>query len=76
MAGKFELFVDEDSRIRFRLVNPDGSVLAMSGQYPDKDHAADAIKDVRECAGMGLIQDLTPNAGLIHAGMPRHPLSP
>lgn len=64
MAGKFELFVDDESRIRFRLLNPDGSILAVSGQYPDKNHAADAIKEVRECAGMGLIQDLIPNAGL------------
>ncbi|MFD5277973.1 YegP family protein [Pseudarthrobacter sp. NPDC058362] len=60
MAGMFELFTDEDSRVRFRLVAPDGCVLAVSGQYPDKHQAATAIKDVRECAGTGLIDDLTP----------------
>lgn len=60
MAGTFELFADADSRIRFRLVAPNGCVLAVSGQYPDKYQAAAAIKDVRECAGTGLIQDLTP----------------
>ncbi|MGC0237413.1 YegP family protein [Arthrobacter sp. SD76] len=70
MAGTFELFADEDSRIRFRLVAPDGSVLAVSGQYPDKYHAAAAIKDVRECAGTGLITDLAP-AGLALARPPR-----
>lgn len=70
MAGTFELFADEDSRIRFRLVAPDGSVLAVSGQYPDKHHAAAAIKDVRECAGTGLICDLAP-AGLALATTPR-----
>lgn len=60
MAGTFELFVDEDSRIRFRLVMPDGNVLAVSGQYPDKRQAAAAIEQVRECAGTGLIHDLAP----------------
>ena len=36
MAGTFELFTDEDSRIRFRLVAPDGSVLACyrQGRFP------------------------------------------
>lgn len=67
MAGTFELFVDEDSRIRFRLMAPDGQVLAVSGQYPDKYTAADAIKDVRECAGTGLIRDLAPAATLVRA---------
>jgi uncharacterized protein YegP (UPF0339 family) len=65
MAGTFELFVDEDSRIRFRLVTPDGRVLAVSGQYQDKHQAAAAIKDVRECAGTGLIRDLA--AGPVQA---------
>lgn len=71
MAGTFELFVDEDSRIRFRLVAPDGSVLAVSGQYPDKYKAADAIKDVRECAGTGLIRDLAPAASPVRCRAPR-----
>jgi uncharacterized protein len=71
MAGTFELFVDEDSRIRFRLVAPDGNVLAVSGQYPDKYKAADAIKDVRECAGTGLINDLAPAASLVRGRAPR-----
>ncbi|TLM87497.1 DUF1508 domain-containing protein [Pseudarthrobacter sp. NamE5] len=70
MAGTFELFVDEDSRIRFRLMAPDGSVLAVSGQYPDKHHAAAAIKDVRECAGTGLIRDAAPAPNLVLARAP------
>lgn len=71
MAGTFELFVDEDSRIRFRLVTPDGTILAVSGQYPDKYKAAAAIKDVRECAGTGLIRDLAPAASLVRDRAPR-----
>jgi uncharacterized protein YegP (UPF0339 family) len=60
MAGTFELFVDEDSQIRFRLVMPDGHVLAVSGQFTDKREAAAAIEEVRECAGTGLIRDVAP----------------
>ena len=73
MAGTFEVFADEDSRIRFRLVAPDGTVLAVSGQYRDKDQAAAAIKDVRECAGTGLIHDLAPAPGPAKARASRRP---
>lgn len=58
MAGTFELFADEEFRIRFRLVMPDGHILAVSGPFTDKQSAAAAIKDVRECAGTGLIRDV------------------
>jgi GAF domain-containing protein len=57
MAGIFELFTDLHSNIRFRLLAPDGTLLALSQCYPDKRAAATAIASVRECAGTGLIQD-------------------
>lgn len=57
MAGLFELFTDLHSHIRFRLLAPDGAVLAVSRAYADKLAAASAISDVRECAGTGLIED-------------------
>jgi len=73
MAGTFELFVDDDSQIRFRLVMPDGHVLAVSGQFTDKQAAAAAIEEVRECAGTGLIRDVAPPPpGVLHASVP-HP---
>jgi len=73
MAGTFELFVDDDSQIRFRLVMPDGHVLAVSGQFTDKQAAAAAIEEVRECAGTGLIRDVAPpTSGRILAS-PTHP---
>lgn len=73
MAGTFELFVDEDSQIRFRLVMPDGHVLAVSGQFTDKRAAAAAIEEVRECAGTGLIRDVvSPSPGRAIAPVP-HP---
>ncbi|WP_247040487.1 YegP family protein [Arthrobacter rhizosphaerae] len=64
MAGSFEVFMDAESHVRFRLVAPNGVVLAVSEQFADKRLAAAAIKDVRECAGTGLIQDLCPKPSL------------
>lgn len=57
MAGSFELFTDEESQVRFTLLSGDGTVLAVSGAYASKQDAAAAIRDVRECAGTGLILD-------------------
>jgi uncharacterized protein YegP (UPF0339 family) len=60
MAGVFEVFVDAESQFRFRLKAADGTVLATSAPFEDKRAAAAAIADVRECAGTGLITDLSP----------------
>lgn len=60
MAGKFEVFVDAESHVRFRLTAPDGTVLAVSAPFADKRGAAAGIAAVRECAGMGLVTDLCP----------------
>lgn len=57
MAGHFELFTDHQSHVRFRLLAGDGAVLAVSGPFDDRKAVAAAIFDVRECAGMGLIED-------------------
>lgn len=58
MAGKFEVFLDSDSRFRFRLTAPDGTVMAVSGAFGDKTALAAGIAAVRECAGTGLVTDL------------------
>lgn len=60
MAGKFEAFVDSDSFFRFRLLAPDGTVMAVSGPFEDKSALAAGIAAVRECAGTGLVTDLCP----------------
>lgn len=60
MVGSFELFRDEELSFAFRLKAADGTVLAISGQFPDKASAVEGIRAVRECAGMGLITDLCP----------------
>lgn len=39
MAGLFELFVDAQSRVRFRLTAPDGTVVAVSKPFEDKPAA-------------------------------------
>lgn len=57
MAGHFELFTDQQFHIRFQLLAPDGSVLAVSGPFGDKRAAAAAITELRDCAGTGLIKD-------------------
>jgi uncharacterized protein YegP (UPF0339 family) len=62
MAGKFELFTDEDSNVRFRMIGPDGSVLALSRAFPDTRSAAAGVAAMRECAGTGLISNLCPAA--------------
>ncbi|MDI3211036.1 DUF1508 domain-containing protein [Arthrobacter sp. AL12] len=63
MAGTFELFVDAESKFRFRLKAPDGTVMAVSAAFRDKSAAVAGIAAVRECAGMGLISDLCSEAG-------------
>jgi uncharacterized protein len=60
MAGKFEAFVDSDAYFRFRLLAPDGAVVAVSGPYEDKQALTAGIAAVRECAGTGLVTDLCP----------------
>jgi uncharacterized protein YegP (UPF0339 family) len=58
MAGQFEVFLDSESRFRFRLKGPDGTVVAVSGAFEDKSAVAAGIAAVRECAGTGLVTDL------------------
>lgn len=59
MAGTFEVFVDADSLFRFRLMGPDGTVMAVSEAFADKPAVAAGIAAVRECAGTGLVTDLS-----------------
>lgn len=59
MAGTFELFLDAESRYRFRLRGPGGAVVAVSRSFDDKPAAVAGIRDVRECAGTALITDLS-----------------
>ena len=60
VAGNFEVFLDPESLYRFRLLAPDGTVMAVSGAFEDKRGVAAGIAAVRECAGTGLVTDLCP----------------
>ncbi|MBT2247376.1 DUF1508 domain-containing protein [Arthrobacter sp. BHU FT2] len=60
MAGKFEVFLDPEAKFRFRLLGPDGTVMAESQPFDDKAALAAGIAAVRECAGTGLVTDLCP----------------
>lgn len=63
MAGMFEIFLDPDASFRFQLTAPDGSVLAVSRAFPDKDAAIKGIAAAREYAGMGHVRELPSSAG-------------
>lgn len=62
MAGRFELFVDAQSQFRFRLLDGRGAVVAVSSGFEDKLAAVAGIEAVRECAGTGLITDVSDQA--------------
>ena len=67
MAGKFEVFLDSESRFRFRLKAPDGAVMAVSEAFEDKAAVAAGIAAVRECAGTGLVTDLCSATNVVQA---------
>ena len=67
MAGKFEVFLDSESRFRFRLRGPDGAVMAVSEAFEDKVAVAAGIAAVRECAGTGLVTDLSSATSVVQA---------
>ena len=75
MAGQFEIFTDAEANVRFRLLGADGTILAISKAFEDKQSAADGIMEVRECAGTGLIKEAHSNAwggtGNTRAGLPK-----
>ena len=73
MAGMFELFNDEDLNVRFRITAPDGTVMATSRPFPDKQAAVAGIRDVREYAGMGHITDLCPAPAAFATARPAVP---
>lgn len=63
MAGMFEIFLDADAAFRFQLTAPDGSVLAVSRAFPDKDAAIKGIAAARDYAGTGHVRELPSYAG-------------
>jgi uncharacterized protein YegP (UPF0339 family) len=68
MTGSFELFEDEYGCFRFRVAAPNGTIVALSTDFPDKRAAVAGIEAMREYAGMGLITDLCPTVPLDGSG--------
>ncbi|WP_457972689.1 YegP family protein [Arthrobacter sp. D1-17] len=58
VAGMFEIFLDADAAFRFQLTAPDGSVLAVSRAFPDKEAVIKGIAAAREYAGTGHVREL------------------
>ncbi|TLM82190.1 DUF1508 domain-containing protein [Pseudarthrobacter sp. NamE2] len=75
MAGNFEVFVDSESLFRFRLLGPDGTVMAVSRPFEDKTAVAAGIAAVRECAGTGLVTDLCPSGAVARPAPAADPVS-
>lgn len=47
MPTTFELKTNDDNQYYFHLLDDNGELLMMSGDYPDKEAAENAIKDVQ-----------------------------
>jgi uncharacterized protein YegP (UPF0339 family) len=62
MAGHFELFDESGGDCRVRLVDADGTELALTICFQDRATAAKAIYSLREIAASGLIEDHTSRA--------------
>ncbi|MFJ4028509.1 YegP family protein [Paenarthrobacter sp. NPDC089989] len=62
MAGHFELIDAAGGDCRVRLVDADGTELALSMCFQDKETAAKGIYSLREIAASGLVEDHTASA--------------
>lgn len=71
MAGMFELFLDDDAKFRFQLTAPDGTVMAVSRAFSNKEEAVEGITAVREYAGMGHVRDISVTR--LRRTVPSHP---
>ena len=58
MPAKFEMYKDKAGRFRFRLVAPNGEIIAASEAYESKDGCRDGIVSVRTHAPKAEVVDL------------------
>lgn len=59
MTEKFEIYRDKASEYRFRLVAPNGEIIAVSEGYTTKQSAQRGVEAVKKYAGSAEIEDLT-----------------
>jgi uncharacterized protein YegP (UPF0339 family) len=58
MAAKFELYKDARGEFRWRLVAPNGQVIAAGEGYKTKDSAKNGIESVKKNAPSALIEEV------------------
>jgi len=54
----FELYRDGHAKFRFRILDDDGAIVAVSEEHEDKASAVAAIGAVRDCAMASRVVDL------------------
>ena len=59
MGAKFIIFKDASGQYRFRLVAPNGEIIAASEAYTSKRSCLDTIEAVRKYAPLASIEDKT-----------------
>lgn len=60
MAGKFEIFWDHNHELRFRLVAPNGEIVAQSEAYSSLQNCKGGIESVRRWSAEAEIVDTRP----------------
>jgi uncharacterized protein YegP (UPF0339 family) len=58
MAGRFEIHQEDEQSYKFRLVDGDGNVVAVSPRFKTLSGVVDGINAMRENAATGLVVDL------------------
>lgn len=59
IPAKFEVFKDASGQFRFRLVAPNGEIIASSEAYTTKDACMNVIESVKTNAPVAEIEDQT-----------------
>jgi uncharacterized protein YegP (UPF0339 family) len=59
MGAKFEIFKDVSGQFRFRLVAPNGEIIATSEAYTSKQSCKDGIEAVRKYVPVASVEDRT-----------------
>lgn len=54
----FELYRDGRAKFRFRILDDDGAIVAVSEEHEDKASAIAAIHTVRDCAATSRVIDM------------------
>ena len=59
MPGKFELYKDEAGKFRFRMIAPNGEIIASSEAYESKEGCKNGIESIKANASQSEIVDKT-----------------